>query len=92
MAELLEQMKKQTGIKETALKLQSEPLALQKIILLLVEPVCDRNPAGRPGGSIASRFQNTEMQHLCRKVPSVKMNLQDALIQVLELGHGEYLR
>ena len=74
------------------LELQAEAFGFHLVILGLVEAVADGDAVGGAGGTLARVLEDADVEHLIREVAAVEMHFQDALVEVLKLGHREDLR
>ena len=60
-----------------SLELQLEPVTLQSIVILLIEPVLDGGPGSMPGCIILNLRKDAEVFHLVGKIPAVETDFQD---------------
>ena len=74
------------------LELQTEAFGFHLVVLGLVEAVADGDAVRGAGGTLARVLEDADVEHLVREVAAVEMHFQNALVEVLELGHREDLR
>ena len=73
------------------LKLKAEAFFLHLVVALRVELIEECHFLIGHWERFFELGKNTEFQHLVAEVASVELYTEDSLVEVLQLGHGEFL-